>query len=197
MSIVDLDQQFLFYASYHHNKMNKLIHILCVWPILWTALVFCEYAPFVAPDSLNSIVSSVHPLNLSFIFAFVYASCYILMEQKAGTLAAGLVFLSLFTARTFYLTCEAKFGYPAYVVAGAIHVGCWIAQFFGHGHFEGRAPALLDNLVQALLMAPLFVLLEIMFFFGYRKSFQKQMWKRVEEEIAKFKNKQKAGKKTK
>lgn len=24
----------------------------------------------------------------------------------------------------------------------------WIAQFIGHGAFEGRAPALLDNLLQ-------------------------------------------------
>jgi len=27
-------------------------------------------------------------------------------------------------------------------------VGSWIAQFIGHGIFEGRAPALLDSLAQ-------------------------------------------------
>lgn len=42
-----------------------------------------------------------------------------------------------------------------------IQVFCWVAQFVGHGVFEGRAPALLDNLVQALFMAPVFVLLEV------------------------------------
>ncbi|KAL2935313.1 putative endoplasmic reticulum membrane protein C16E8.02 [Bienertia sinuspersici] len=45
---------------------------------------------------------------------------------------------------------------------------CWTAQFIGHGVFEKRAPALLDNLVQAFLMAPFFVLLEALHeFFGY------------------------------
>ena len=39
---------------------------------------------------------------------------------------------------------------------------CWTMQFIGHGVFEKRAPALIDNLVQALMMAPYFVLLEIL-----------------------------------
>jgi stalled ribosome alternative rescue factor ArfA len=41
-------------------------------------------------------------------------------------------------------------------VAVAVHVVSWIAQFVGHGKYEGRKPALLDNLVQALFLAPLF-----------------------------------------
>lgn len=32
-------------------------------------------------------------------------------------------------------------------IAGAAHVVSWIAQFMGHGLAEGRAPALLDNLL--------------------------------------------------
>ncbi|KAI5056480.1 hypothetical protein GOP47_0028298 [Adiantum capillus-veneris] len=39
---------------------------------------------------------------------------------------------------------------------------CWTSQFIGHGVFEGRSPALLDNLSQALFMAPFFVLLEVL-----------------------------------
>jgi uncharacterized membrane protein YGL010W len=44
---------------------------------------------------------------------------------------------------------------------GAVQVGCWLAQFLGHGLLEGRSPALLDNLLQAFFMAPVFVLLEV------------------------------------
>ena len=40
-----------------------------------------------------------------------------------------------------------------------IHGIAWILQFWGHGVHERRAPALLTNLSQALLMAPLFVVL--------------------------------------
>jgi uncharacterized membrane protein YGL010W len=33
------------------------------------------------------------------------------------------------------------------VVSIAVQIFTWVAQFVGHGVFEGRAPALLDNLV--------------------------------------------------
>lgn len=46
-----------------------------------------------------------------------------------------------------------------------MQVLCWVAQFVGHGVFEGRAPALLDNLFQAFFMAPVFVILEVRLIF--------------------------------
>lgn len=52
--------------------------------------------------------------------------------------------------------------------------------------FEGRAPALLDNLVQAVFLAPLFVWLEVLFSMGYRPELKKRLDKAVEEDIAKF-----------
>lgn len=80
--------------------------------------------------------------------------------------------------------------------AVGIHIVSWLAQFVGHGKFEGRAPALLDNLVQALLLAPLFVWMEILFFFGYRRELKQRMDKNVEVEIEKFRKEkeQKKGK---
>ena len=74
--------------------------------------------------------------------------------------------------------------------AAGIHIVSWLAQFVGHGAFEGRAPALLDNLVQALLLAPLFVWMEILFFFGYRPELKQRFDKSVEEEVAKFRKQQ-------
>lgn len=74
--------------------------------------------------------------------------------------------------------------------AGGIHIASWLAQFVGHGAFEGRAPALLDNLVQAFLLAPLFVWMEILFFFGYRPELKSRYDKSVEKEIAAFRKQQ-------
>lgn len=67
-----------------------------------------------------------------------------------------------------------------------IHIFSWIAQFIGHGKFEGRAPALLDNLFQAFFLAPLFVWLEILFALGYRPELQARINKMVEQDVAKF-----------
>ena len=66
----------------------------------------------------------------------------------------------------------------------------WIAQFVGHGVYEGRAPALLDNLVQALVLAPFFVFMEALFKFGYRPELQKRVGEAVDKEIKKFKAEQ-------
>lgn len=197
MSIIDLDKQFVFYASYHHNNINKLIHIFCVWPILWSAMIFLQYTPVLVPQlqelPVLSTIASIHPLNGAFFFALFYAIAYLLMEQKgAGALAATLVTAALLSSLKFYHTAQANYGYSPLLIAAVVHVGCWVAQFVGHGKFEGRAPALLDNLVQAFLMAPLFVLLELLFNVGYQKDFQRKISKKVEAEIASFKRSQKA-----
>jgi len=46
------------------------------------------------------------------------------------------------------LTATAFSYKPGYTTQAALlHVFSWIAQFIGHGVAEGRAPALLDNLI--------------------------------------------------
>jgi 2-hydroxy fatty acid dioxygenase len=72
-------------------------------------------------------------------------------------------------------------------VCGILHVLCWLVQFIGHGAYEGRAPALLDNIFQAVVLAPLFVWLEELFMFGYRPELQKRVEEAVAKEIARSK----------
>lgn len=60
--------------------------------------------------------------------------------------------------------------------------------------FEGRAPALLDNLVQALFLAPFFVWMEVLFWCGYRPELKGRLDRAVEREIEKWRAKGKEGK---
>ena len=54
--------------------------------------------------------------------------------------------------------------------ATVLHILAWIAQFYGHGVHEGRAPALVDNLGFAGL-APFFVSFEFLHYgFGYKEG---------------------------
>lgn len=69
--------QFTFYASYHSNGLNKIIHIFCVWPILWTALVLTQYIPIELP-----VATPFHPANVTLITAIFYAAVYVLMDKK-------------------------------------------------------------------------------------------------------------------
>lgn len=73
----------------------------------------------------------------------------------------------------------------------------WISQFYGHGVHERRAPALLDNLLGAVVLAPFFVFLEVIFHFGYRQELQKELKNEVAILVTNFrtqKGKAKRGK---
>lgn len=71
-------------------------------------------------------------------------------------------------------------------IAISVHVISWILQFIGHGKYEGRKPALLDNLVQALFLAPLFVWYEVLFKMGFYKQLKKDVEAGIDVEVAKL-----------
>ena len=104
------------------------------------------------------------------------------MEPVAGGILAPLLLAG--TAYSEYLTTT--YGVTANYWALGIFVSSWIAQFVGHGVFEGRAPALLDNLVQALVLAPFFVWMEILFSVGYRPELKSRVNSAVEKEVEKY-----------
>ncbi|KAL8712388.1 MAG: hypothetical protein Q9220_003236 [cf. Caloplaca sp. 1 TL-2023] len=130
----------------------------------------------------QSLVIPNLPSNLGTIATLVYATLYVLMEPVAGGLLAPLMLAG--TAYANHLT--STYGQTANYWALGLHVGSWIAQFTGHGVFEGRAPALLDNLVQALFLAPFFVWMEILFLLGYRPELKRRLNEAVKVERQKF-----------
>ncbi|KAJ4346267.1 hypothetical protein N0V95_005532 [Ascochyta clinopodiicola] len=177
---LNLEKQLRFYGAYHHNPVNVGIHVLCVPPILLTAFLLLTNTPAVPLPPWLSIPNL--PLNVGTFGAVLYSTLYVLMEPVAGALLAPILIGA--TAYGNYLTTT--YGSAANYWAGGINVACWLAQFIGHGKFEGRAPALLDNLVQAFFLAPFFVWFEILFFLGYRPELKSRIDKGVEEDIQKF-----------
>ncbi|KAL9109083.1 MAG: hypothetical protein Q9227_006174 [Pyrenula ochraceoflavens] len=134
------------------------------------------------------------PLNLGTLAALSYSILYVLLEPIAGTLS--VPFILGFAALGTYLTSSASPISPttANLWALAIHIVSWIAQFVGHGKFEGRAPALLDNIVQAVFLAPLFVWLEVLFEFGYRPELKRRLDSGVKEDVERFRREKRKGK---
>ncbi|KAF1999487.1 DUF962-domain-containing protein [Amniculicola lignicola CBS 123094] len=179
---LDLEKQLLFYGAYHHNSINVGIHIVCVPLILWTSLTLLTNTPSIPLPSWASVPNL--PLNVGTVGAVLYSTLYVLMEPVAGALAAPLILGG--TAFGNHLTTT--YGATTNQWAGAVHIVCWIAQFIGHGAFEGRAPALLDNLVQALFLAPFFVWFEILFSLGYRPDLKRRVDTAVELEIQRFRS---------
>lgn len=167
--LFDLEKHFAFYGSYHRNPINIAIHVLFVWPIFFTALVFLYFTPpfFDLPnfEFLLFGCNFVLVWNLGFLVTLVYSVFYASLDLKAGSLAA-LCCVVCWVGSCFVAH---QLGWSlAWKIVLVTQLVCWIGQFIGHGVFEKRAPALLDNLTQALVMAPFFVLLEaLQTVFGY------------------------------
>ncbi|CAL5396294.1 unnamed protein product [Camellia sinensis] len=189
----DLEKHFAFYGAYHSNPINIAIHMLLVWPIFFTALLILYFTPslFSLPYIEFSLfgINFILILNIGFLLALIYAVFYICLDAKAGSLAAFLCFIcwvfSSFFASQLGLSL-------AWKVVLAAQLVCWTGQFIGHGVFEKRAPALLDNLSQAFLMAPFFVLLEaLQSFFGYEPypGFRVAVQAKIDAEINEWQDK--------
>ncbi|KAK6958094.1 hypothetical protein K445DRAFT_317689 [Daldinia sp. EC12] len=179
---LNLERQLTFYGAYHHNSVNIAIHMICVPLLLFSGFALAANSGTLIP--LPKYLTIPHlDLNLGTLAAFTWGGLYVLLEPVAGTILALLCLGGTAVTNTIFaqnptLTTQ---------VALTVHVVCWLLQFVGHGAFEGRAPALLDNLVQAIFLAPLFVWLEFLFKFGYRRELQSRVSKAVQVEIAKFK----------
>jgi uncharacterized membrane protein YGL010W len=163
--------------------------MICVLPILFSGFCLATYSGTLIPTPDWATIPYLD-LNLGTIGALLYASLYVLLEPVAGT-ALALVCLAS-TAFTNFLRVQNPDS--TLQTALAVHIVCWVAQFIGHGLFEGRAPALLDNLIQAIFLAPIFVWLELLFKLGYRRELQGRVQKAVEVKVAKFNEAPKNGK---
>ncbi|KAL8896725.1 MAG: hypothetical protein Q9192_002941 [Flavoplaca navasiana] len=178
---LNLEKQLLFYGSYHDHPVNVAIHMLCVPTILLTAFLFGTNTPPLVPMPDWLVIPNL-PSNLGTVVCLMYATLYILMEPVAGGILAPLMLAG--TAYANHLTNT--YGQTANYWALGLHVFSWIAQFVGHGVFEGRAPALMDNLVQAFFLAPFFVWMEFLFLLGYRPELKSRLDKAVEKEVQKY-----------
>jgi len=181
MSAFDLKEQLSFYGAYHSNKWNILIHCICVPLIMWSALVWLSGLEFASLNLSNGMSDAVK-LNASLVFVMIYGGYYLSLEPQAGALATGILLFFWVTANIFF----SNVAHPIALATG-LHIFCWALQFIGHGAFERRSPALLDNLLQAIVLAPFFVLIEVLFHVGYKPELKKAVEAKVFEKIQTFK----------
>ncbi|KAJ1739511.1 hypothetical protein LPJ78_002046 [Coemansia sp. RSA 989] len=194
MGVFDIRTEFSKYGEYHANKVNVAIHMVFVPTILWTALgittrLFPQelfaYPPLVS--HLLSYIPGPSPLaNSSTIAMLAYILFYAILDPIAGLLITPVIYSFLVTSQQFAIECAGSMK-----VMVVLFVVAWVAQFIGHGVFERRAPALVDNLVQALVMAPFFVFLEVLFACGYRPDLNRELRNEIGSRILAFRRKSK------
>lgn len=167
-----LRQQLAFYGAYHTNPTNVWIHIVCVPFIVWSAYVMGTRIP--TPEAIPTVHAEFGPylsfdLNIAAIWAIATELYYFILTPAVALTHVPVAVVTLLTATSFGSRPDAMW------IAAPIHISCWLAQFYGHGVHEGRAPAVLDNLLGASVLAPLFVHYEVLFMLGLFKQTRKDL----------------------
>ncbi|KAJ3228758.1 hypothetical protein HDU78_009582 [Chytriomyces hyalinus] len=180
-------KQYAQYAEYHDVAVNQRIHTVFVPMLVFTAMVMINSAT--APfgewplDQLNIA------FNAASVLWSIYAVYYVILHPVLGGSAAAALFGCLWVSNAFVAHAHEVTGMDAFTLALGLHVFSWIVQFVGHGVFEGRAPALLDNLLQALVLAFFFVWTHSIFDLGFYPDLAQEFKAETKKRVQAFKAK--------
>jgi len=161
-----LEDQMSFYAAYHQDARNKATHFVGVPLIVFSLMI-----------PLGWLRADLGGFTLSAALAagailFVY---YLLLDVALG-LAMGAVFALLLWAAEPLSQAAPGASFSWFLV---LFVGGWALQLWGHV-FEGRKPALVDNLFQ-IFVAPIFLAAEVFFALGYKPRLREAVQRRALE----------------
>ena len=146
-------KQLAGYASYHQDERNELTHFIGIPLIVIGVLFVLSWPKFMG-----------QPLS---VYAFVaFAVLWISMDFLIGGIVVLLSVPFLYLGITWYdpsLSVMWKI-----IIAVGLQVVGWGFQLVGHA-FEGRRPALVDNLFQGLL-GPTFLVYEVVHCLGMKQK---------------------------
>jgi uncharacterized membrane protein YGL010W len=142
------------YGASHTDPTNKLLHWICVPPIVLSVMGFLWSVP--VPEVFASVSAWLNWATLAAAAALIYY--FALSPALAlGLLIAFILMLAIIQWLSVALP------WPLWVTSLAIFVIAWIGQFIGHA-IEGKRPSFFKD-VQFLLIGPLWLLAA-----AYRRS---------------------------
>ena len=136
------------YALYHQNKLNKVIHWICIPLIMFSLFgLLSLIEPFIF--LINEGTYKISILGIFIILALLY---YLKLSKSLaiGMLLISVLFLTIIDIISLY---ERK---HLFIIYMSIFAVAWIGQFLGH-KIEGKKPAFFKDL-QFLLIGPLWLL---------------------------------------
>jgi uncharacterized membrane protein YGL010W len=142
------------YAAYHRNVWNRRTHFIGVPAIIFAILIPMSWVPVAAGITLA---------HLSVAAVLVY---YFLLDVALALCSAIAAGVLLYAAQL----AAASGVVSGWLWCGIFFAGGWAFQLVGHV-FEGRKPALADNLFQ-IFIAPIFLVAELFFALGLKRDVQ-------------------------
>jgi len=148
-------KQMSTYNQYHTKPITKITHFIGI-PFILFAMQF-YFSTIHLPFGFTNNLSLAWPILFALIIYYAFLD---------------LTLSALFTLISFPLTYWAQLStnYFTFYLPLSLFILGWTFQFIGH-YFEGKKPALLFNFFQ-IIIAPLFLMAEICFFFGFRKNLE-------------------------
>jgi uncharacterized membrane protein YGL010W len=161
-----LEEQMAFYAAYHQDVRNKATHFVGV-PAIMLSL-------FIPLAWLRLDVGGV-AISAAMLFAAAVLVYYFLLDVPLALAMLLITGILVWSGERIAGQGTAQ----GWIWFGVLFVGGWILQLVGHV-FEGRKPALTDNLFQ-IFVAPIFLCAEAFFALGYRPGLQEAVQRRAME----------------
>eukprot|EP00956_Cyclotella_meneghiniana_P008977 scaffold12308_cov74-Cyclotella_meneghiniana.AAC.15 len=180
-------------GRFHNNKVNRAIHFVFIPIIQFTLFILgamywhqtkFEFLQVAVPEG-NICVETwllFVIVMISYFFADWRTASVTLLWSGAQLIASQ--YIALHQNLVFRWNDNAAFKLGDIVLY--LHILAWLAQFYGHGVHEGRAPALTTNLLFAGL-APFFVTFEFLNeAFGYKEDEMKAIRKKIADDIDEY-----------
>ncbi|MFT4058188.1 MAG: DUF962 domain-containing protein [Legionella sp.] len=156
-------EQAQIYASYHKKQITRYIHFAGVPLIVLSLMILLGFVQIIIPNVFAS--------NLAWFATIALLIYYFLLEWKLALAITPILLFLLWIAHWFSENGPTTLGLWTFILTFVIG---WALQFYGH-YLEGKKPAFLDNLNQALI-APLFLVAELFFMAGYMKPLRAQIY---------------------
>jgi uncharacterized membrane protein YGL010W len=150
-----LYEQLRAYGAYHQSWWNKVSHFVGVPLVTFALFVLLGWFRFVHAPELPVTAATAF-----YLAVFLY---YLRLDWRIALLQAPFTLALLWLAdRAAVLPLV-----ESLLLFATTFVGGWVIQLLGHA-FEGRRPALTDNLWQ-ILNAPLFLTVEVVTALGFHR----------------------------
>ncbi|MEJ2377374.1 MAG: DUF962 domain-containing protein [Pseudolabrys sp.] len=144
-------RQLAVYASYHRDERNRATHFVGI-----PAIVFSILVPLALARADNGISAAM-------LVAVLAVIGWVALDRVIGIAMAVVMLAMLIVAEWIARTYGSA---TAWIVFAVFFVGGWIFQLVGH-MWEGRRPALADNLFQAFI-GPMFIMAEVLIALGLK-----------------------------
>ena len=155
------ERQMAIYATYHRDPRNRATHIIGIPAIILAILT---------PLALGRFSLSGAEISWAAVAAVVTFVVWLALDRPIGAATALFLLPALLIAEWISASFAAA---TAWWVFAGLFAGGWVFQLWGHV-FEGRRPALVSNLFQALI-GPMFLIAEIFFALGWRRNLRNRV----------------------